>query len=93
MSNASASNGAGTCNGMKEKIVADAVEEIWTTSCIAAVDNFHPWVIINTLYMKEECFPKFDSSVIVMVKQLSPHSLQLPEHGTMPGMQVTWWRD
>jgi hypothetical protein len=35
--------------GWEKKMIADAVEEILTTSCIAAVDNSPPGVIINTL--------------------------------------------
>jgi hypothetical protein len=54
------------------KMVADAVEEIWTTSCIVAVDNYPPWMIINTLCLKEGCFPEPDAGVIVMVEQLPP---------------------
>ena len=63
---------AGTCSGVGDKMVADAVEEIWTTSSIAAVDNSPPWVIINTLCLKEGCFPEPDAGVIALVEQLPP---------------------
>ena len=53
-------------------MVADVVEEIWTTSCIAAVDNSPPWVIINTLCLKEGRFPELDAGAIAMVEQLPP---------------------
>jgi hypothetical protein len=55
-----------------EKMVADTVEEIWTTSCIAAVDSSPLGVNINTLCLKEGCFPKPDAGVIGMVEQLPP---------------------
>jgi hypothetical protein len=72
MSNALVSNGVNTCSVMEEKIVADAVEEIWTISCIAAVDNSLPGLIINTLCLKEGRFPEPDASAIAMVEQLPP---------------------
>jgi hypothetical protein len=70
MSNASASNGAGTCGGVGEKMGADAVEEIWTTSCLAAVDNSPPGVIINTLCLKEGRFPEPDTGAGGMLEKL-----------------------
>ena len=51
--------------GWEKKPVADAVEEIWTTSCIVAIDNSPLWVIIKTLCLKE-------GGAIAMVEQLPP---------------------
>jgi hypothetical protein len=72
ISNASVSTGAGACSGVGEKMVANTVEEIWTTSCIAAVDNSPLGVNINTLCLKEGRFPKLDAGVIGMLEQLPP---------------------
>jgi hypothetical protein len=72
ISNASASTGAGACSGVGEKMVADTVEEIWTTSCITAVDSSPLGMNINTLCLKEERFPKPDASAIGMLEQLPP---------------------
>ncbi len=52
------------------KMVADAVEEIWTTSSIAAVDNSLIGVIINTLCLKKGRFLELDAGAIAMVEQL-----------------------
>ena len=72
MYNASASNVGGTCSGVGEKMVADTVENIWTTSCITAVENSPPWVIITTLCLKEGHFLEPDVSVIAIIEQLPP---------------------
>lgn len=72
MSNASASNGTCTKSGVGEKMVADVVEEIWTISCMAAVDNSPPRVIINTLCLKDARFLELDAGAIAMVEQLPP---------------------
>ena len=72
MSNASASNGAGLGSGVGDKMVADTVEEICTTSSIAAVDNSPPGVIINTLCLKDGRFLKPDAGAIALVEQLPP---------------------
>jgi hypothetical protein len=53
MLNASTSNEAGVCSEVGEKMVADTVEEMWTTSCISAVDNSLLGMNINTLYLKD----------------------------------------
>jgi hypothetical protein len=55
-----------------EKMVADTVKEIWTTSCIAAVDSSPLGVNINTLYLKEGRFSEPDAGAIGMLEQLSP---------------------
>ena len=53
-------------------MVADVVEEIWTISCMAAVDNSPPRVIINTLCLKDARFLELDAGAIAMVEQLPP---------------------
>ena len=65
-----ASNGTGTCNGAGEKFPPNVVDEICTSSCIAAVDNSPPRVIINTLCLKERRFP--EPNACTMVEQLTP---------------------
>jgi hypothetical protein len=70
MSNASASNGACAYSGVGEKMVADTVEEMWTTFCISAVDNSPLGMNINTLCLKDGRFLEPDAGVIAMVEQL-----------------------
>jgi hypothetical protein len=72
ISNASASTGPGACSGVGENMVAYTVEEIWTTSFIAAVDSSPLGVNINTLCLKEGRFPEPDAGVIGMLEQLPP---------------------
>jgi hypothetical protein len=89
ISNASASNGAGACSGVGEKMVAYTGEEIWTTFCIASVDSSPLGVNINTLCLKEGRFPEPDACAIGMVEHLPPTFTATAAAWAMPWMQVT----
>ena len=69
MSISSGWNGAGWGSEVGEISSAQVDDFIATTFCIAAIDNSLPWVIINTLCLKERRF--LESDACAMVEQLA----------------------